>query len=403
MPNWRRQRMITPKEIKEKALRKFKDFLCFEIDSFFGGSEVFFPLIIRGNTGNVNDELLERQKDLQLLINNSKQKNRHSYCLDMEIISSRKNGNQSHISKIYFENKQDYLKYTDEEECYNFFWRALNQIKSSHVIDDEFFKAWAKDHTKELCEKTDEPDFWANICLCVDWLNKHQNSNLYIREIALSIHTKFIENNKSLIKSLSNKADCPETFERSFGLKEKPNYVRFRILDESVTLELKTEPITECSITLEDFKHLNNLLLSQIKNIFVVENEMVYLTFPKIRNAICLYGGGYKVNTITDVAWFESKDLYYFGDLDEHGFDILSSFRESYSNVRSFCMSESVWNDHLPFTVEGKKLNKTEFPKNLNNEETSFFRKLQNYPRNRLEQERISLAYIVDELKKIGL
>jgi len=57
--------MIKPEEIKDKAKRKYKDFLKHEIDILFDKeAESFFPLVIRGETGNVNDDLLKRQKEL---------------------------------------------------------------------------------------------------------------------------------------------------------------------------------------------------------------------------------------------------------------------------------------------------------------------------------------------------
>lgn len=395
--------MITPKDIKIKALRKYKDFLCFEIDSLFEGADNFFPLVIQGNTGSVNDELLQRQKELQLLINGSKPKSKSGYCLDTGITCSRKNGEQTYISRIYFETKEDYLAYIDEESSYNRFHKALNTIRANNLLKNDDFKIWAKNHTRELCENKNDCRFWEDICQCVNWLNKNQDSNLFIREIPLSIHTKFIENNESLIKSLSNKADSPEPFEQTFGLKEKQSYVRFRILDEAIKLKLESNDIKECSIALEDFKRLNDNFISQIKNVFIIENEMVYLTFPKIDDSICLYGGGYRVDTIKDVAWLESKHLYYFGDLDEHGFDILSSFRSLYPDVQSFCMSKSVWEDHQQFSVEGRKLKKNDAPENLTEEEKRTFEEIQSSLLNRLEQERISVAYIKDELKRIGL
>ena len=56
--------MISPEEIKNKAARKYKDFLRYEIELHYGDPEKpFFPLIIRADTGCVNDDLFKRQKD----------------------------------------------------------------------------------------------------------------------------------------------------------------------------------------------------------------------------------------------------------------------------------------------------------------------------------------------------
>ena len=98
--------MISPKEIQEKASRKFKDFLLHEINVMFNKPvDSFFPLIIRGDTGNVNDDLLKRQKEIQLLISGSKNTTGKGYLLELEDVNSRKNGVQTNIKRIFFENK----------------------------------------------------------------------------------------------------------------------------------------------------------------------------------------------------------------------------------------------------------------------------------------------------------
>lgn len=93
--------MVSPEEIKTKAARKYKDFLRYEIDLLFGKpEESFFPLTIRADTGNVNDDLLQRQKDLQSLIAKSKNKTGSGYALELETVQSRRNGEQTSISRI---------------------------------------------------------------------------------------------------------------------------------------------------------------------------------------------------------------------------------------------------------------------------------------------------------------
>ena len=393
--------MISPEEIRIKAKNKYKDFLRYKVDlSCTFPVEDFFPLIIKADKGKVNDDLLTRQKELQLLINKSKNKTGSGYKLDFETVNSRKNGEQTEVSKISFENESDYLSFINENKSYKLFYTAISQIKDSNLLSKEKFVEWAKSHLTDLCAEPESRLFWSDICLCADWLNKNQDSNIYIREIPLPVHTKFIELNKKIIKSLTEKADSEYEFEATFGLKIKPDFVRFRSLSDNILLPFSESMLNECQILLDDFSKLDESFLHKIKNIFIVENEMVYLTFPRYKDSICIWGQGYKVNILNGIDWFKSKELYYFGDLDEHGFDILSTYKRYYPQIQSFCMDKNVLEEYEQFLVQGKKLEHGRIPENLTEAEKECFMILRSVKseKNRLEQERISVAYITKQL-----
>ena len=176
--------MVSPEEIKTKAARKYKDFLRYEIDLLFGKpEESFFPLTIRADTGNVNDDLLQRQKDLQSLIAKSKNKTGSGYALELETIQSRRNGEQTSISRILFETKDDFLSFVNEKKSYKRFYSAVESIKDSHLLSNEKICEWSKSHLNDLLLETEYSHYWSDICLCAEWLNKNQDSKLYIREI----------------------------------------------------------------------------------------------------------------------------------------------------------------------------------------------------------------------------
>ena len=393
--------MISPEEIRIKAKNKYKDFLRYKVDlSCTFPVEDFFPLIIKADKGKVNDDLLTRQKELQLLISKSKNITGSGYKLDLETVNSRKNGEQTEVSKIYFENESDYLSFINEKKSYKLFDTAISQIKNSNLLSNEKFVEWAKAHLTDLCAGPESNHFWTDVSLCADWLNKNQDSNLYIREIPLPVHTKFIEQNKKIIKSLTEKANSEFEFEITFGLRAKPDFVRFRSLSDNIILPFSESRLNECQILLDDFLKLDESFLNMIKNIFIVENEMVYLTFPQFKDSICIWGQGYKVNILNEIEWFKSKRLYYFGDLDEHGFDILSTYRRYYPQIQSFCMDKNVLEEYEQFLVEGKILESRRIPENLTEVENECFMILRDAAdeKNRLEQERVSVAYIREQL-----
>jgi hypothetical protein len=161
--------------------------------------------------------------------------------------------------------------------------------------------------------------------------------------------------------------------------------------------------LSECQIPIKDFESLDKDFSNQIRNVFIVENEMVYLTFPKTLDSICVWGHGYTVNSLNNVEWFNSKKLYYFGDLDEHGFDIISSYRRFYPDIQSFCMDDKTWNKYQEYAVDGKKLDGNKIPENLTDAEKSVFCTLRNSKKDRIEQERISVEYIKEVVTHLDL
>lgn len=392
--------MISPKEIKDKASKKYKEFLKYEIDLLFNKPvEPFFPLVIKGDTGNVNDDLFKRQNELQFLIKNSKNETGSGYYLELENVNSRKNGIQTDIKKILLECKEDYLSFIKEDESYCSFLSGFKIVKEKSDVSEQFLYDWVCVHISDLCKKLDN-NFWSDICLCANWLDSNLNTNLYIREIPIPVHTKFIENNKSLIKSLTKKFDSELSFEETYGLKSKPILIRIRSLDEKK--QFMNISLSECSITVSDLNNIDESFYNGITNVFIVENEMIFLTFPKVDNAICIWGHGFTVNALKDVNWLKNKNIIYFGDIDEHGFEILSSLRGHFSKTQSFCMSKTILEKYDGFRVEGAQLKGLIIPKHLSEHELEVFIILRNGPKNknRLEQERIDNQTICLEINR---
>ena len=212
----------------------------------------------------------------------------------------------------------------------------------------------------------------------------------------MPVHTKFIENNKALISSLIISDDKEHSFEESFGIKTKPFLARVRSLCENISLRVGSITVSELSIPLEDFKNLDKSnLLTNVKKIFIVENEMVYLTFPKVENSICIWGHGFTSSQFSKCEWLKNYKLFYFGDLDEHGYLILSNFRSHFPQTISFCMDMKTLGKYSEFRVKGKTLSGNAVPEHLTKEELSVFNMLRNSDgKDRLEQERIPVEYI---------
>ena len=79
----------------------------------------------------------------------------------------------------------------------------------------------------------------------LSWFEQHPEHYLYLRQLDIpGVDTKFIETNSSIISELLTILLPPERvnvetnrFEERYYLKSKPRMIRFRILDESHTLQ----------------------------------------------------------------------------------------------------------------------------------------------------------------------
>lgn len=383
--------MISVSELKKKALARYADYLNW----YFGNNnENMFPLIIPCNKGHPNDDLVQRAKELSEIHQNSKNNGKQSYKYETDSVSTR-SGKQTVITKIFFEAKDDYISFINKKKDFDLLEKVC-QILLNYL--DTFFsesdiKFWVvKNHEKVISTKIEEniDSYWKNICLCANWFYHNPNSNLYLRTIPLQVHSKFIENNQSLIHSLCSKEKITKenSFTKQHGIKDKPNFIRFRFLERKKITDGFIP--NEMYLSSEDFKKIFSAkFMESIENVFIIENEMVYLTFPNVQNSMCIWGHGFSAGEFKNFEWLKNYKLFYFGDLDEHGYQILSIFRNYFPNTRSFCMDMDTLKEFDGFRVKGESL-KGSIPSNLTTEELEVFTELKsdkNY--SRLEQERI--------------
>jgi len=116
-------------------------------------------------------------------------------------------------------------------------------------------------------------------------------------------------------------------FEGRCGFRRKPDYVRLRTA-------VVGAPYTELTVRADE---LTAPPLG-VTHAYIVENEITYLAYPLVQDAIVIFGGGYAVNVLERLDWLVTLDLAYWGDLDTHGFAILNRLRRRFPHVRSVLM-----------------------------------------------------------------
>ena len=398
--------MISIDEIKKKAENKFLPFLHSIIDE-----KDFFPLIIPSAKGSVKDSFAERKVEAENLYKNSKNAKGRGYTVETKTIKTHKQGMQTIIEKIYFETEIDFIRFIGKEKETENFKKHLSIIKNhfSNLNAEDVQNDWLKKHLRSLIAEA-EDDYWQNIFLCAIWFLNNPHCNVYLREIPVPVHTKFIEQNTSLIFSVytalnknedTDKVSSNADIYKRWGVRTAEPFIRFRSLDKDIHLKILNEEFTsyEIQTPLSAFAKIN---FNSIEYIFIVENLMVYLTFPAFNKALCIFGSGFAAVNLKECKTLNEKKLYYFGDMDEHGFEILSNVRSIFPNIQSFCMDQKTYETFSIFAVKGENSHSKIEDLNLSEDELHLFKFLrENKTIGRLEQEKISQAFIKSRIEKI--
>ena len=186
--------MISPEEIKIQALKWWKPFL----QSHLTG-ESFFPKTIERigkiSSSSVREKLNELQHQLDVLHNNSKQKLGYGYVVNREDISFRRTGTHSLPQSIVFESLNDYIFFIKKEKEWDIFLNSVQLIKNSIPQLSE----WVFSNPASVIENG---SLWPQLLKVCKYFLQNSKPNLYIRQLPIDIHTKFIENNEPVIKSL---------------------------------------------------------------------------------------------------------------------------------------------------------------------------------------------------------
>ena len=398
--------MISIDEIKKKAENKFSPFLHSIIDE-----KDFFPLLIPSAKGSVKDSFAERKVEAENLYKNSKNAKGRGYTVETKTIKTHKQGIQTIIEKIYFETEIDFIRFIGKEKETENFKKHLSIVKSRflNLNAEDVQNNWLKKHLRSLIAET-EDDYWQNIFLCAIWFLNNPHCNVYLREIPVPVHTKFIEQNTSLIFSVytalnknedTDKVSSNADIYKRWGVRTAEPFIRFRSLDKDIHLKILNEEFTsyEIQTPLSAFAKIN---FNSIEYIFIVENLMVYLTFPAFNKALCIFGSGFAAVNLKECKTLNEKKLYYFGDMDEHGFEILSNVRSIFPNIQSFCMDQKTYETFSIFAVKGENSHSKIEDLNLSEDELHLFKFLrENKTIGRLEQEKISQTFIKSRIEKI--
>jgi hypothetical protein len=237
----------------------------------------------------------------------------------------------------------------------------------------------------------DDTDFF-RLTEMLSWLYANPNSGLYPRQIPVAgIDSKWLESRKGLVTELAAVLGAVSTenvrdFHKVCGLRPQPQLIRMRILDPELRKSLGG--LGDISAPLEEIAKLD------IKPgfIFRVENLQTGLAFEDMTGSVVLMGLGYGVDVLGQIPWLRQARCLYWGDIDTHGFAILSLARKYLPSLKTLLMDEATLLSHRELWVSEKHQHtSTELPL-LTGAEKALFQSLKNNvlgQQIRLEQERI--------------
>ena len=323
--------MISPTEIRKKAENKYLAFLQSVVEG-----KTFDPIVIVGNK-KPNDDMAMFEKELTELMEYSKERKGYGYTIEYQTVKTRKHGLQDIPTSISFFTEYDYLKFIGKEQITAHFRADIG--KGLSELPE--LKDWISKYPNKVL---DNHNVWDDILVVCKYFKTTPKPQLYIRELPIQVHTKFIERNKGIIKELldiiiSEQVNTEATrFEPHFNLKYDEPIVRFRVLDKTIS-EKFFSGTNDISLPISQFKSIG----ISVHTVYIVENKMNMLTFPLKSDSIVLWGHGFGVDILKNVEWLRSKRIFYWGDLDAHGFLILSELRKHFPQVESFLMDRETF------------------------------------------------------------
>jgi hypothetical protein len=384
--------MISPAEIVKKAERKFRDVLRAHLDG-----ESLFPMEFP--VGQLSNNLAERRQRIEELRQSSKENIGQGYTLEWQTTNQRDLGKQTTPRRVVIETLCDYLAVVRKRTEYGQFVADIEHIRRQFPE----LENWLCTNPQAIIENSGHWDDLLKVC---DYFLKHPRPNMYIRELPIPVHTKFIEQHSRILRDLLDTLLPPDAvipdsadFNQRFGVKSPPTRIRMRLLEEQLDWQYGLR-LDDMTLPVDQLAYL---LAEHIKphRVVIVENLINFLTLPKIPDGAVIFGGGFAVHLLREVQWLNQCDVIYWGDIDAHGFEILSDLRELFPRVRSLMMDQETLEMYTNYIVRGVRSRLQRFGHLTEAEALVVQDVIDNDLR--LEQEHIHQEYAVACLRKLLL
>jgi len=334
----------------------------------------------------------------------SKVKYGAGYTVVFKDIAHQKLGRLRVPERIVFESIEDVAACIGESAALKRFQELTRMLR----MREPRLLNWLADHPLSALEH--EPVF-PRLLTVAAYLQTHPRPMRYARELGIpGVDSKFIEEHQALLYDwldrllpiealdVSVRGLSDHGFERRFGLRYEEPLIRFRWLDRRLAL---AGGITDVTVPISQFI----AYAPSCARVFVTENKTSFLTLPECDESLAVFGSGYAIDNLGNVPWLTEK-LYYWGDIDTHGFAILNRLRGYWPRARSFLMDRDTLLGHRKlWSEEPQERRCLHDLMELNADERGLYDDLRCDRlgvRVRLEQERIEYDRVLEAVAIVG-
>ena len=252
---------------------------------------------------------------------------------------------------------------------------------------------------------------WEPTLTAYRWLRSPAAADAWLRQIsAPGVDTKFVEKHHKLLAELlaaAGVAPLPVpgspgavgAFAQRWGLRAPEQLVDLRF---GVGFGGMPCGLTEGSFRLAELAGLR----ARVGTVVIVENFQTFLAWPLPSDGVVIWGVGYLAVRVARLGWArEAPRVVYSGDLDTHGFAILSGVRAGLRQVESLAMDRATLLAHRDRWGSETKPTRARLP-HLTPQEAELYRDLveDTYgPQLRLEQERLDWPHVAGLIASAGL
>ena len=325
-----------------------------------------------------------------------------NYALEWRDVNHRQLGrNQLPVAAV-FEQPADVFNFIGRQKQAELFYVLCRRILNAFPD----LRTWL---TQKPLTALEHAQNWPGLLAVLKWIKAHPRPRIYIRQLEIvRVDTKFIEQHKKLLAELldivlpvaaiDQTAKGAAAFEQRYGFLAKPAQIRFRLLDG----DLHIHGLSDLQVPADEFATLDQ---AGVEQVFITENDINGLAFPDITKSMVVFGLGYGLERLSKAGWLSGKTIYYWGDIDTHGFAMLDQIRHYFPQTLSLLMDLPTLMGHkMLWGTEQAQLNRD--LTHLNPAEAALYDGLRQNrwaPMLRLEQERVSYTCLIAALEALEI
>lgn len=229
-----------------------------------------------------------------------------------------------------------------------------------------------------------DPTDFARFRDTAGWLRSNPPKDVFIRTLPIrGIDSKWLERHREAIEAIAG---------GRLPLRKPDALARLRFLDP----EFAPAGMRDVTAPHADWNRLN---LSPA-HVLVVENLQTFLALPEWPGVVAVDGRGNSAASLAQIGWMRSTNLIYWGDLDSHGFRILSQTRLAGLHATSCLMDTATLLAHRDLWVAEPTPHLGAIGE-LTHAEAGALEALREHGHVRLEQERIGWEHALHQLSRV--